>query len=157
MALLPQPSASGLRFPTTMSLSLVIICCITPDLSFFRAVSHTGHGVKKSSRSQLQIWSYTPLLEQEFCGHSPCHLLKHLGPFLMPQKWLWQVLTQIIGWLMLATTNYWSLLCVTSFNVKCTNQVAPVIIPCYRKSRNSGRFYFLGLQNHCGWWLQPWN
>ena len=22
---------------------------------------------------------------------------------------------------------------------------------------NSGRFYFLGLQNHCGWWLRPWN
>ena len=22
---------------------------------------------------------------------------------------------------------------------------------------NSGRFYFLGLQNHCRWWLQPWN
>jgi len=22
---------------------------------------------------------------------------------------------------------------------------------------NSDRFYFLGLQNHCGWWLQPWN
>ena len=21
----------------------------------------------------------------------------------------------------------------------------------------SGRFYFLGLPNHCGWWLQPWN
>ena len=21
----------------------------------------------------------------------------------------------------------------------------------------SGRLYFLGLQNHCGWWLQPWN
>ena len=25
------------------------------------------------------------------------------------------------------------------------------------KSRRSGRFYFLGLHNHCGWWLQPWN
>ena len=25
------------------------------------------------------------------------------------------------------------------------------------KSRNSGRFYFLGLQNHCGWSLQPWS
>ena len=25
------------------------------------------------------------------------------------------------------------------------------------KSGNSDRFYFLGLQNHCGWWLQPWN
>ena len=22
---------------------------------------------------------------------------------------------------------------------------------------NSGRLYFLGLQNHCRWWLQPWN
>ena len=23
-------------------------------------------------------------------------------------------------------------------------------------SGNSGRLYFLGLQNHCRWWLQPW-
>ena len=22
---------------------------------------------------------------------------------------------------------------------------------------NSDRFYFLGLQNHCRWWLKPWN
>ena len=25
------------------------------------------------------------------------------------------------------------------------------------KSRNSHKFYFLGLPNHCRWWLQPWN
>ena len=25
------------------------------------------------------------------------------------------------------------------------------------KSENSDRFYFLGLKNHCGWWLQSWN
>ena len=25
------------------------------------------------------------------------------------------------------------------------------------KSRNSERLYFLGLKNHCRWWLQPWN
>ena len=25
------------------------------------------------------------------------------------------------------------------------------------KHGNSGRFYFLGLQNHCGQWLQPWS
>ena len=25
------------------------------------------------------------------------------------------------------------------------------------KNENSERFYFLGLQNHCRWWLQPWN
>ena len=24
-------------------------------------------------------------------------------------------------------------------------------------SRNSVRLHFLGLQNHCRWWLQPWN
>ena len=24
-------------------------------------------------------------------------------------------------------------------------------------SGNSVRLYFSGLQNHCGWWLQPWN
>ena len=26
-----------------------------------------------------------------------------------------------------------------------------------RNSTNSGRLYFLGLQNHCRWWLQPQN
>ena len=25
------------------------------------------------------------------------------------------------------------------------------------KSGSSDIFYFVGLQNHCGWWLQPWN
>ena len=25
------------------------------------------------------------------------------------------------------------------------------------KSRNSGWLYIWGLQNHCRWWLQPWN
>ena len=24
-------------------------------------------------------------------------------------------------------------------------------------TRNSGRLHFFGLQNHCRWWLQPWN
>ena len=25
------------------------------------------------------------------------------------------------------------------------------------KNGNGGRIYFLGLQSHCRWWLQPWN
>ena len=25
------------------------------------------------------------------------------------------------------------------------------------KNGNSDRLYLLGLQNHCRWWLQPWN
>ena len=27
----------------------------------------------------------------------------------------------------------------------------------WRNNWNSDRFYFLGLWNHCIWWLQPWN
>ena len=27
----------------------------------------------------------------------------------------------------------------------------------WRNSGNSVRLYFGGLQNHCKWWLQPWN
>ena len=27
----------------------------------------------------------------------------------------------------------------------------------WENNGNSGRLYFLGLQNHCRWWLQPWN
>ena len=27
----------------------------------------------------------------------------------------------------------------------------------WRNSGNSGWFYFSGLQNHCRWWLKPWN
>ena len=27
----------------------------------------------------------------------------------------------------------------------------------WRNNGNSGRLYFLGLQNRCRWWLQPWN
>ena len=26
-----------------------------------------------------------------------------------------------------------------------------------RETGNSERLYFFGLQNHCRWWLQPWN
>ena len=27
----------------------------------------------------------------------------------------------------------------------------------WRNSGNNDRLHFLGLQNHCRWWLQPWN
>ena len=27
----------------------------------------------------------------------------------------------------------------------------------WRRSGNSDKFYFHGLQNYCGWWLQAWN
>ena len=36
-------------------------------------------------------------------------------------------------------------------------QFHPCMANRWGKSRSINRFYFLGLQNHCRWWLQPWN
>ena len=33
----------------------------------------------------------------------------------------------------------------------------PFMVNRRGKRESSDRFYFLGLQNHCGWWLHPWN
>ena len=32
-----------------------------------------------------------------------------------------------------------------------------LIVNGWGNNGNSDRFYFLELQNHCRWWLQPWN
>ena len=32
-----------------------------------------------------------------------------------------------------------------------------VALTRWGNNENSDRLYFLGLQNHCRWWLQPWN
>ena len=45
-------------------------------------------------------------------------------------------------------------------NIQKTKIMAYSPITCQidgEKSRNSDRFYFVGLQNHCGWGLQPCN
>ena len=46
-------------------------------------------------------------------------------------------------------------------NIQKTNIMASGPITSWQKrwgnSWNSGWLYFLGLQNHCRWWLQPWN
>ena len=39
-------------------------------------------------------------------------------------------------------------------NIQKTNIMASIF---KENSGNSGWLYFGGLQNHCGWWLQPWN
>ena len=47
------------------------------------------------------------------------------------------------------------------FNIQKTKMMASVshhfFANRWGNSGNSESFYFLGLQNHCGWWLQPWN
>ena len=45
------------------------------------------------------------------------------------------------------STQFWYL--ANTYSCTMTNR--------WGKSGNSGRFYILGLQNHCGQWLQPWN
>ena len=45
-------------------------------------------------------------------------------------------------------------------NIKKTKIMASSPITQWQidgKSGNSDRFYFLWLQNHCEWWLHPWN
>ena len=47
------------------------------------------------------------------------------------------------------------------FNIQKTKILASGPITSWQieegKSRSSHRFSFLGLPNHCRWWLQPWN
>ena len=44
-------------------------------------------------------------------------------------------------------------------NIQKTNSIRSHDFMANRwgNSGNSGWFYILGLQNHCRWWLQPWN
>ena len=45
-------------------------------------------------------------------------------------------------------------------NIQKTKIMASSLITSWQidgESGNSERYYFLGLQNHCRWWLQPWN
>ena len=46
------------------------------------------------------------------------------------------------------------------FNVQKTKIMASGPITSWQidgETMNSERLYFWGLQNHCSWWLQPWN
>ena len=42
-------------------------------------------------------------------------------------------------------------------NIQKTKIMASGSITSWQNNENSDRFYFPGLQNHCRWWLQPWN
>ena len=42
-------------------------------------------------------------------------------------------------------------------NIQKTKILASGPITSWEIDGDSDRFYFLGLPNHCGWWLQPWN
>ena len=42
-------------------------------------------------------------------------------------------------------------------NIQKTKIMASGPITSWEIDGNSVRFYFYGLQNHWGWWLQPWN
>ena len=42
-------------------------------------------------------------------------------------------------------------------NIQKTRIMASGPITSWQIDGDSGRLYFFGLQNHCRWWLQPWN
>ena len=45
----------------------------------------------------------------------------------------------------------------STFKWRSCHLVPSLMANRWGKSGNSDIFYFHGLQNHCGWWLQPWN
>ena len=45
-------------------------------------------------------------------------------------------------------------------NIQKTKIMASSLITSQQideEAMETERLYFLGLKNHCGWWLQPWN
>ena len=42
-------------------------------------------------------------------------------------------------------------------NLQKTKIMASNTITSWQIDRETSRLYFGGLQNHCRWWLQPWN
>ena len=42
-------------------------------------------------------------------------------------------------------------------NIQKAKIMASSPITSWQIDGNNERFYFLGLKNHCRWWLQPWN
>ena len=84
---------------------------------------------------------------QNFLNHccTVC-LLAALGPNALLMLWVvsaafWPILNSNKKLLKFT-------LCVTLFHFMANR---------WGNNGNSGRLYFLGLQNHCRWWLQPWN
>ena len=41
--------------------------------------------------------------------------------------------------------------------LKLNIQKTKIMASRWENNGKSDRLYFLGLQNHCRWWLQPWN
>ena len=41
--------------------------------------------------------------------------------------------------------------------IMASGPITPWQIDGLKKSGKSDKFYFLGLQNHCRWWQEPWN
>ena len=46
---------------------------------------------------------------------------------------------------------------IQKMKIMASGQMPYFMANRWRNSGNSGWLYFGGLQNHCRWWLQPWN
>ena len=77
-----------------------------------------------------------------------CHPLLLLPPILPSIRVFSNESTIHMRW-----PKYWSF----SFNISPSNLSHHFTANRWGNNGNSERLYFLGLQNHCRWWLQPWN
>ena len=112
----------------------------------------TTHAVKKSWQilsyvSWFQLLFFTPMLHP----HEPC---RHQSSSSFPRPWTkaraareptLSILLPLSNYVP-KTSNWHHGIWSHHFMANRRGQ-----------SRGSYRFYFSGLKNHCGWWLQPWS
>ena len=79
-------------------------------------------------------------------------ILRHLALFMVQLSHPYMTTGKII-----ALTIWTFVGKVMSLLFNMLSRFVIAFLPRWGKSGNSNRFYFLGLQNHCRWWLQPWN
>ena len=62
-----------------------------------------------------------------------------------------------MGWDGGREAQEWEEICIFMADPHCCTAETNTILNRWGNSGNSVRLYFFGLQNHCRWWLQPWN
>ena len=101
----------------------------------------------------LKNWCLTVVLEKTLESPLGCKEIKPVHPkgnqswiFIESFSWSWNSNT-------LATLLMWK-----TDSLEKTLMLGKIVGGRrWGHNENNGRLYFLGLQNHCRWWLQPWN
>ena len=113
----------------------------------------------------MHVWSLSR--EDDLEEETATHFSNFAWIVPMDREVWWAIVhgvTKIWTWL---SKHAWTCMYVFSYNlyVMCKLKVYNILIWYFplqyafmaNRWGNSGWLYFSGLQNHCRWWLQPWN